>query len=148
MMLTATLDAKAQPAIEPNQSFLFGKDSAGISTNVPLPPIMPQSPPSAPPAPPSPPVLPAIPDFIGDAVIGGKSENRSALFESIRNFGKNILKKVKKEPKPKVVPSDGGDLMSQLYDTLERRRSGISGEKKSAKPKQVVKQTAILTADS
>lgn len=80
MMLTATLDAKAQPVIEPNPSFLFGEDSAGISTNVPLPPIMPQSPP---PAPPIPPVLPVMPDFIGDAGIGGKSDNRSALFESM-----------------------------------------------------------------
>lgn len=147
VMLTATLDAKAQSAIEPNQSFLFGNSSAGISTNVPLPPIMPQSPPPVPPAPPSPPVLPAMPDFISDASIAGKAGNRSALFESIRNFGKNLLKKVKKEPKPKVVSSDGGDLMSQLYDTLERRRSGISGEKKSAKPKQVITQAAKLTAE-
>ena len=130
MVLTATLDAKAQPAIEPNQSFLFDDSSAGISTNVPLPPIMPQSPLPTPPAPPSPPVLPAMSDFISEASIGGKSDNRSALLESIRNFGKNILKKVKKEPKPKAVSSDGGDLMSQLYETLERRRSGISGEKK------------------
>jgi outer membrane autotransporter protein len=88
-----------------------------------------------------------MPDFISEASIGGKSDNRSALLESIRNFGKNILKKVKKEPKPKAVSSDGGDLMSQLYETLERRRSGISGEKKSAKPKQVITQAAKLTAE-
>ena len=93
MVLTATLDAKAQPntassIIEPNQSFLFGKDSASMSTNVPLPPIMSQSPPPTPPAPPIPPVLPAMLDFISDASIGGKSDHRSALFESIRNFGK------------------------------------------------------------
>lgn len=144
MMLTVTLDAKAQPAIEPNQSFLFGKDSAGISTNVSSPPIMPQSPP---PAPPIPPVLPAIPNLVSDTSIGGKSENRSALFESIRNFGKNILKKVKKEPKPKVLTSDGGDLMSQLYDTLERRRNGIAGGKNGAKSKKVVKQTPKLTSE-
>ncbi|WP_175265598.1 hypothetical protein [Rickettsia felis] len=36
--------------------------------------------------------------------------------------------------------------MSQLYDTLERRR-GISGEKDSAKSKKVVKQAAKLTAE-
>nr|ADD74122.1 tetratricopeptide repeat domain protein [Rickettsia felis] len=110
MMLTATLDAKAHPSVEssilePNQSFLFGKDSAGISTNVPLPPIMPQSPPSAPPIPP---VLPAMPDFISDASIGGKSDNRSALLESIRNFGKNILKKSRKNQSLKLYLAMAG----------------------------------------
>ncbi|WP_141110526.1 hypothetical protein [Candidatus Rickettsia colombianensi] len=93
---------------------------------------MPQSPPVTPiasamiplvpPAPPIPPIAPAMPDLVSDTSIGGKSENRTALFESIRNFGKGVLRKVKKEPKPVVVSSDSGDLMSQLYDTLERRR--------------------------
>ena len=143
MMLTATLDAKAHPSVassilEPNPSFLFGKDPAGISTNAPIPPKMPQSPlvvdsnsgiipPAPPPTPPIPPVLLSMPNLISDTSIGEKSNNRTAFLESIRNFGKKALKKVKKEPNPKVVSSDGGDLMSQLYDTLERRRSGISG---------------------
>ncbi|GAA5253114.1 WH2 domain-containing protein [Candidatus Rickettsia kedanie] len=87
-MLTVTLDAKAQPAIEPNPSFLFGKDSAGISTNIPAPTISP--------------VIPSMLNFVSDTSGGGKSENRSALFESIRNFGKNMLKKVKQESKPKT----------------------------------------------
>ncbi|XLM34589.1 MAG: hypothetical protein QFX12_07365 [Rickettsia africae] len=142
--IATTLEVKAQPVIEANQSFLFGKGSAGISTNVPLPPIMPQS---LPPAPPIPPVLPAMPDFISGANIAGKADNRSALFESIRNFGKNILKKVKREPKPKVISSDGEDLMSQLHNTLERRRNGIAGEKNGAKPKKVVKQLPKLTSE-
>ena len=148
MMLTATLDAKAHPSVEssilePNQSFLFGNSSAGISTNMPLQPIMPQSPP---PAPPIPPVLPDMSNFGNDTSSATTLNNKSAFLESIRNFGKNILKKVKKEPKPKVVSSDG-DLMSQLYDTLERRRSGISGEKNGTKPKKVVKQPPKLTTE-
>ena len=167
MMLTATLDAKAQPntasstlgqsTIEPNQSFLFGNSSASTSTNAPIPPKMPAvslvgsfnsaatTPPAPPPVPPTPPVAPAMPDLVSDASIGGKGDNRSALLESIRNFGKNILKKVKKEPKPKAVSSDGGDLMSQLHNTLERRRNGVAGVKKSAKPKKIVKQAPKLT---
>jgi len=84
-MLTATLDTKAQSAIEPNPSFLFGKDSAGISTNVPLPPIMPQSPPSAPPMPP---VLPDMSNFGNDTSSATTLNNKSAFLESIRNFGK------------------------------------------------------------
>nr|WP_172683494.1 hypothetical protein [Rickettsia monacensis] len=160
-MLTVTLDAKAQPSVEPNSSFLFGKDSAGISANIPISPKMPQYSSVAPngsgvipPVPPDPPIVspiplvaPAMPDFASYASSGGKSENRSALFESIRNFGKNILRKVQKDPKPKVVSSDDGDLMSQLHNTLERRRSGISGEKHGAKSKKVVKQVPILTAE-
>lgn len=142
-MLTVILDAKAHPSVESNTSFSLGKDFAGISTNIPIPPIMPQSPP----APPIPPVAPAMPDFVNDASSGGKPNNKSALLESIRNFGKNILKKAQKEAKPKVVSSDSGDLMSQLHNTIERRRNGIAGEKNIGKSKKVVKQAAILTAE-
>ncbi|WP_032139742.1 hypothetical protein [Rickettsia tamurae] len=106
MMLTVTLDAKAHPSVESNTSFSLGKDSGEISTNIPIPPIMPQSPPvtpiasamipPVPPAPPISPVAPAMPDFVSDTSSGGKSENRSALFESIRNFGKNVLGRSRK----------------------------------------------------
>ncbi|WP_032139743.1 hypothetical protein [Rickettsia tamurae] len=37
--------------------------------------------------------------------------------------------------------------MSQLYDMLERRRKGIAGEENSTKPKKVVSETPILTAE-
>ena len=161
--LATALEVRAQPNTEtstlgqstivPNPNYLFGNSSASISTNAPIPPKMPQSPlvvssnsgiiPPAPP--PAPPIAPSMPDLVSDASSSeGGSNNRSALFESIRNFGKGVLRKVKREPKPKVVSSDG-DLMSQLHNTLERRRSGISGEKKSAKPKKVVKQAPKLT---
>ncbi|MGI4753261.1 MAG: hypothetical protein ACRYE8_06015, partial [Janthinobacterium lividum] len=133
-------------------SFLFGNSSASTSTNAPIPPKMPQSPlvvgsnsgiiPPAPP--PTPPTAPTMPDLVSDGGNGAKADNRSAFLESIRNFGRKALKKVKKDPKPKVVPSDG-DFMSELHDTLERKRNGTSGGKKSAKPKKVVNLAPKLT---
>ena len=162
--LATAVEVKAQPnkelstlgqsTIVPNPNYLFGNSSASISTNAPIPPKMPQSPlvvssnsgiiPPAPP--PAPPIAPSMPDLVSDASSSeGGSNNRSALFESIRNFGKGVLRKVKREPKPKVVSSDG-DLMSQLHNTLERRRSGISGEK-NTKPKKLVKQAPKLTEE-
>lgn len=97
-LLATAIDVKAHPntesstlelnTIEANRSFLFGKDSAGISTNIPTPPV-----------------APTMPEFISDASSGGKSENRSALFKSIRNFGKGVLRKVKRESKPKNEPA-------------------------------------------
>ena len=162
--LATAVEVKAQPnkelstlgqsTIASNQSFLLGNSSASTSTNAPIPPKMPavslvgsfNSAATRPPAPPpAPPIVPSMPYLVSDASIGGKADNRSALFESIRNFGKGVLRKVKREPKPKVVSSDGGDLLSQLHNTLERRRNGVAGEDSSTKPKKVVKQAPKLT---
>ncbi|HJD63397.1 MAG TPA: hypothetical protein LFW14_07730, partial [Rickettsia endosymbiont of Degeeriella rufa] len=61
-----------------------------------------------------------------------------------RILAKKYKNKSKKEPKLKVVSSDG-DLLSQLHDTLERRRKDIAGESSSTKQKKVVHQAAKLT---
>ena len=162
--LATALEVRAQPntasstlgqsTIVPNPNYLFGNSSASISNNAPIPPKMPQSPLVvssnsgiiAPAPPPAPPIAPSMPDLVSDASSSeGGSNNRSAFLESIRNYGKGVLRKVKKDPKPKVVSSDGGDLLSQLHNTLERRRNGVAGEDSSTKPKQVVKQATKLS---
>ncbi|HJD59018.1 MAG TPA: hypothetical protein LFV92_07805 [Rickettsia endosymbiont of Ceroptres masudai] len=60
-----------------------------------------------------------------------KSNKKTALLQSIRDFGGKLfkLKKVKQEPKVVVVSSDNMDLMSQIL----ARREAIAGEKKSNK---------------
>lgn len=67
------------------------------------------------------------------------------MLQSIRDFGGKLfnLKKVKKEPKPVVVSSDNGDLMSQIL----ARREAIAGEKKSNKFKKAAKQVIVLNAE-
>ena len=144
--LATALEVKAQPNTELST---LGQSS----TNAPIPPKMPavslvgsfNSAAATPPAPsPAPPIAPSMSDLVDDANIGTKAEGRSALFESIRNFGKGVLRKVKKEPKPKVVSRDA-DFMSELHDTVVRKKSIKSGDKKNTKPKKVVKQAPKLT---
>ncbi|WP_277360234.1 autotransporter domain-containing protein [Rickettsia asembonensis] len=84
------------------------------------------------------------PHLLSDAG-SSKSDKKSALFQSIRDFGGKLfkLKKVKQEPKTVVVSSDEADLMSQIL----ARRATISGEKKSHKFKKAAKQVIVLTAE-
>jgi len=97
-----------------------------------------------PPAPPVPPMALSQPDLLSDAG-SNKSNKKTALLQSIRDFGGKLfkLKKVKQEPKPKVVSSDEANLMSQIL----ARREAIAGEKKSNKFKKAAKQLIVLTSE-
>ena len=96
------------------------------------------------PAPPTPPMAPSMPDLLSDAG-SSKSNKKTALLQSIRDFGGKLfkLKKVKQEPKPEVVSSDKADFMSQIL----ARREAISGEKTSNKFKDAAKEVMVLTAE-
>lgn len=112
-----------------------------------LPVILPDVVP-VPPAPPAPPMALSQLDLVSDAG-NSKSDKKSALLQSIRDFGGRLfkLKKVKQEPKLVVVSSSYQDLRSQLHNTLERRRKGIAGEEKHNKLKQAAKEVIVLTAE-
>ncbi len=140
-----------------------------VVADFPLPDLIPSNPPVTPPPPPMPPlpdivppvILPDVvpvppappmvlsqPDLVSDAA--PKTKQNSGFIAAMKQIAKGNfkLKKVKQEPKPVVVSSSDQDLMSQLHNTLERRRKGVSGEESSnAKPKKVVKQAPILTAE-
>lgn len=100
------------------------------------------------PVPPAPPMALSQPHLLSDAG-SSTSDKKSALFQAIRDFGGKLfkLKKVKEEPKVVVVSISDQDLMSQLHNTLERRRKGIAGEEKNNKLKQAAKQVIVLTSE-
>ncbi|HJD66698.1 MAG TPA: hypothetical protein LFV91_06735, partial [Rickettsia endosymbiont of Bembidion nr. Transversale] len=176
-MLATSIEVQASPSIKLQiyeassgkkqeatfESIHLSSALPDVVPTFPLPDLIPSNPPVTPPPPPPmpdivppvilpdvvpvPPMAPSMPDLLSDATpqIKPKSGFIAAMKEIAK--GNFKLKKVKKEPKPVVVSSDGGDLMSQLYDTLERRRSGISGEKKDNKFKQAAKQVIVLNAE-
>ncbi|WP_017443558.1 hypothetical protein [Rickettsia gravesii] len=135
-----------------------------VVSQLPLPDLIPSNPPVTPPpmpdivppvilpdvvpVHPAPPMALSQPDLLSDAG-SSKSDKKTALLQSIRDFGGKLFKlqKVKQEPKPVVVVSSNGDLMSQLPNMLEKRRKDIVGEKKNNKFKKSVKQVIVLTAE-
>ncbi|MGX8190135.1 autotransporter domain-containing protein [Rickettsia conorii] len=114
----------------------------------PMPPLLDIVPPvilpDVVPVPPAPPMALSQPHLLSDAG-SSKSDKKSALFQSIRDFGGKLfkLKKVKEEPKVVVVSSDEADLMSQIL----ARREAIAGEKKSNKFKKAAKKVIVLTTE-
>jgi hypothetical protein len=71
-----------------------------------------------------------MPDLVSDTT--PQIKQKSGFMAAMKQIAKGNfkLKKVKEEPKPVVVSSSDQDLMSQLHNTLERRRKGIAGEEK------------------
>jgi tetratricopeptide (TPR) repeat protein len=167
--LATALEVSGQQKDSTFEAIALSNNLPDIVPQLPLPDLVPSHPPVTPPPPPPlpdivppvilpdvvpvPPASPAVamalsqPDLVSDA----GSNKKTALLQSIRDFGGKLckLKKVKHEPKPVVVSSGDQDLMSQLYNTLERRRRDISGEaEEKNKPKRtMVKQTTILTTE-
>jgi len=111
----------------------------------PLPDIVPQLPlPDVVPVPPAPPMAANMPDLVSNAG-NCKSDKKSALLQSIRDFGGKLfkLKKVKQEPKPVIISEDKADFMSQIL----ARREAIAGEKQNKKFNKADKEVIVLTAE-
>jgi hypothetical protein len=112
-----------------------------------LPDVVPV--PLAPPAPPPmPPVAPPpMPDLLGDAS-SSMPKQKTGFMAAMKDIvkGNFKLKKVKKEKK-EVIASDSNDFMTQLNNTLERRRKAISGEEGRKKFKKAAKQVIVLNAE-
>ncbi|EER20749.1 MULTISPECIES: autotransporter outer membrane beta-barrel domain-containing protein [spotted fever group] len=163
--------SKAKPSRKQEVTFEsthLSNNLPDVVPQLPLPDLIPSNPPVTPPppppmpplpdivpqfplpdvvqvslTPPAPPMAPSMPDLLSDAG-SSKSNKKSALFDSIRNFKKHFkLKKVKEEPKPQVISSDTADFMSQVL----ARREAIAGEKKNNKFKKAAKQVIVLNAE-
>lgn len=123
------------------------------------PPIIPPPPPPMPdivppvilpdvvPVPPAPSMASSMPDLVSDAT--PQIKQKSGFLAAMKEIAKGNfkLKKVKQEPKTVLVSSDNMDLMSQLHNTLERRRKGIAGEKQNKKLKKAATQVIVLNAE-